>query len=500
MNKVILSNVLVMVVFLFSFPVQPAKSQSDGNKVKPVPQVYLKPPVAIYSQYIDPNLANMIKQGKKEIYRIYLIPNTINYQNVEKQYWEGLVVMPRLKAPDHIHKFTDTLGNTTTQFYYDKQTDHLYRISSNSRGVAYEVETINPNGITSTLVDLSQNNVADYIETTFPDGRTVIAVNELRGLGFLDGKLSGNNSWCEYSSIFNRSKRALPGCYKSTSSSHGESSYGVATDAGASPLDSFMNNVCSGVRRTKPGRWTGRNYSQSPTVSVSPIGRQITSVRETNNGQTREVHETIKFYNERNEQVTTNFIRTVYIGGVLRERHQQTYNHNNGTITTMHAVYDKDGNAIEISDDIIPGGADKTDPGPEPLPDDQTGLSIVCNNWFNSKGKKPGSIAELDSKSKADCNPFATTSNPDSTATDSIPSKEQYLDNCYAGLEGSRNILDLVGISEASNSNCGAYEDPGPDGKCRGNRIKQIKNGALINGAGIQAVEVCNPLLCRGPD
>ena len=497
MYRAILTNILVVVLYLFLFTVQSAISQNDGNNVKPVPQVYLKPPAAIYSQYIDPNLTNMINQGKTEIYRIYLIPNTVNYQKVEKQYWEGLVAMPRLKAPDHIHKFTDTLGDTTTQFYYDKQTDHLNRISSNSKGAVYEVETVNPNGITSTLVDLTQNNVADYIETTFPDGRTIIAVNELRGLGFLDGKLSGNNPWCGYSSIFNRSKRSLPGCYKSTSSSHSEGSYSVAPDTGTSPLDSFMNNVCSGVRKTKSGRWTGRNYAESPTYTVHPGGSwQITQVRETNNGNTNRVEETTWYYNERNLLVYVRNSTTTYTNGILRDTASQTYFPDDGTIVHTQQIYDKDGNQTHTSTERF----DKSDPGPEPLPDDQTGLNIVCNNWFQSKDKKPGSIAELDSKSRADCNPFAMTSNPDSTATDSIPSKKQYLDNCYAGLEGSRNILELVGISEASDSNCGAYEEPGPDGRCRGNRIKQIKNGALINGAGIQAVEVCNPLLCRGPD
>lgn len=505
---------LALSLFLITAQYTYSQNKKTKNIQKPAPQFYFKPTVGIYSQYVDPNLANMVKQGKKEIYRIYVIPNNTNYLNVEKKYWDGLIAMPNLQAPANIRKDIDGLGNSTTQFYYNNQTKQLNRMSSNFRGNVYKVDTINPDGSISTQVDLTQNKIADYIETTFPNGRTIIAVNELKGLGFLDGQLSGRNAWCDYSNIFNRPKSPLPGCETSTSSASGGGAYGVAPGAGSSPLDSFMNNMCSGVKRSKPGKWGGRNYSQETVIRPPSVH---TEVGPTGLVTITTSYETKAPMGGRYLYVIRNLYTT---GGALIQSETditEVDSRNRRVETTVHTVradgqvrtvtIDASGNA-EVYDDKpgaekpkelekIGSGPDKSHPGRDPLPDDQTGLSIVCNNWFNSKDQKPGSISELDSKSRADCNPYAKTANE--TATGSVPSKKQYLDNCYAGLEGSRNIMELVGISEASNANCGPYEDPGPDGKCKGNRIKQIKNGALINGAGIQAVEICNPLLCQGP-
>lgn len=388
--------------------------------------------------------------------------------------------------------------------------DLLWSIVAGPSLQAVNIMTIGLDGTFNSTWDLDGDSIADIVDIRLADGSRFSFVTEHAGRGVFERWLAGENPLCHEGSIAGLNL-PLFGCDDAGSGSSGGGSAGSGSFGGAGiydPFDHLCDDYNTGRAGLRPpvmahgghgyGRmrpWTWTESTRENGVRQNTVGTAVYEDADGNHVSTTKV---ITYYNEEGDVTRVIRERVSHDGQGTRT---VTDHGADGTTKTERETFETE---VDENGDYGPApedherapaeappstetpGSDTTDPGPGGNPGDPTGgMAQWCADRGDFVSGAERAAGTDHAAFNVDCQDFVTQSNASG--------------NCTV-LEWARpaNFSGATEVPSAS-SGCGPFEQPGPDGSCgAASGIQRLRgNAAWFGSIDLQAIEICNPLVCN---
>lgn len=398
---------------------------------------------------------------------------------------------------------TDLNGNRIGGWKVDR--DLLWHVIISPSGSAVSLVSTDLNGTSSSAMDLDGDRIADIVDIRTGDGERFSFVTEL-GREIFQHWLQRRNPLCDEQILSQLSITGF-GCSDGEGGGTGGSASGAPQDAGiADPFDAICSEYRDSRRTLRPPVHMDGGHGYGSEVRYSYVtsgwgdgGQAIAGTR---------------VYRDADGNHVATYTRITYYDSdrnIVRVIDEQVDNDGNGerTVTdygadgttkseseTFETDVDEDGyydvhlenheRAPESGDsnsgDTPDTGADTSDPGIPPGEDLDTDMEAWCEATQPRESGFERAAAFDPTSFGLGCDDIA-----------------------YTGNGGDCRIFEWAGPADFEGalaegaSNCGAFEQPGPDGTCGpASGIERLRGlTAWLGSIQLEEVEICNPLVCN---
>lgn len=377
------------------------------------------------------------------------------------------------------------------------------------------LETINlvsigKDGLVSSVFDLDGDGTADIVDTRLPDDSRFTFLTELLGMGVFELWLAGENPLCREQKLLGMHLPAF-GCPEGSGGGSGGheggssgpiydhwdmlcGDYGGRGNGGLRPPvmaqvgdTGLPQRVREQSRSHESGEYDGITYSRSRQVYTDEHGNHsltvtVTVYKDSTTGMTREITETVDNEGRGTREIVDN----------------------NPADDSTSVSYEEFETEVDENGEYDDGGHPRNhqDAPGNPGPSDTSGSS---GGSHTNPGGRPGDPNQSMAEWCANQTPVvsgveqAAAHDPSafSVGCDDLVKQSYAAADCtiidWAGLD------DFRGIDAASaGTNCGPFEQPGPDGTCGApsGLSRLLGNTAWIGSADLGTVEICDPKVC----